>query len=121
MQSPTAWQRLPAMTIFASDYPFMDVFWTMIILFAWIIWFTILFRVLIDIFRRHDIGGGSKALWVVFVIILPFLGVLIYVIAEGTNMAHRDAEQIKAAIAFSLAEGDATAAGRLVTTGVRVV
>ncbi len=77
----------------AADYPFLDVLWTMLIFFIWIAWFMILFRVLIDIFRRHDIGGGSKVLWIVFVILLPFLGVFVYIITQSHHMAERDMKQ----------------------------
>jgi Short C-terminal domain/Phospholipase_D-nuclease N-terminal len=76
--------------VIAADYPFLDVFWTMMIFFLWVAWFIILFRVIIDIFRRHDIGGFKKVLWFIFVIILPFLGVFVYVIAEGREMGERD-------------------------------
>ena len=79
--------------LIAADYPFMDVFWSMLIFFLWIAWLLILFRIFADIFRRHDISGWGKAAWCVFVIFLPFLGVLVYLIAEGKNMAHRDVEQ----------------------------
>jgi phospholipase D-like protein len=80
------------MTI-AADYPFMDVFWSMLIFFLWFAWILILFRVFADLFRRHDIGGWGKAAWCIFVIFLPFLGVFVYLIAEGKNMGHRDIEQ----------------------------
>ena len=79
-----------------ASYPFLDVLWTMIIFFVWILWFFLLFRVIIDIFRRHDIHGGGKTLWLIFVIILPFLGVFVYLIAEGHKMANRDMEQAQA-------------------------
>ena len=69
--------------LIAADYPFMDVFWSMLVFFLWVAWLLILFRVFADIFRRHDISGWGKAAWCVFVIVLPFLGVLIYLIAEG--------------------------------------
>ena len=74
------------MLMMAADYPFMDVLWSMIIFFFWVIWVWIVITVLIDIFRRHDIGGFAKALWVIFVVILPWLGVLIYLIAEHDEM-----------------------------------
>ena len=81
----------------AADYPFLDVLWTMFIFFAWVIWFMLLFRVFADVFRRHDIGGGSKALWIIFVIVLPFLGVFVYLIAQSTGMAERSMKQAQAA------------------------
>ena len=80
----------------ADSYPFLDILWTMLIIFAWIIWFTLLFRVIIDIFRRHDIHGGGKALWLIFVIILPFLGVFIYLIVDGHGIAERDMKSAQA-------------------------
>ena len=80
----------------ASSYPFLDVFWTMLIFFLWVAWFIILFRVIGDIFRRHDIGGGGKVLWLIFVIILPFLGVFIYLIAESKGMDERSVERAQA-------------------------
>jgi hypothetical protein len=76
-----------------ADYPLLDVFWTMLIFFIWVAWFIILFRILIDIFRRHDIGGGGKTLWIIFVLILPFLGVFVYLISQGHGMAERDIRQ----------------------------
>jgi hypothetical protein len=75
----------------------MDVFWSMLVFFLWLAWLLLLFRIFGDIFRRHDIGGGAKAAWSIFVIFLPFLGVLIYLIAEGSNMGRRDIEQTAAA------------------------
>jgi Short C-terminal domain/Phospholipase_D-nuclease N-terminal len=77
----------------AADYPFLDVFWSMIIFFFWVIWIWIVVTVLIDIFRRSDIGGFSKALWVVFVVVLPWLGVLIYLIAQHDGMRERSIKQ----------------------------
>jgi hypothetical protein len=82
--------------VMAADYPFLDIVGTMLVFFAWVIWFVILFRVISDIFRRHDASGWTKAAWMVFVIILPFLGVFIYLIAHGKDMAHRDMEQAQA-------------------------
>jgi predicted PurR-regulated permease PerM len=83
--------------VVAADYPFLDVLWTMLVFFIWIAWFMILFRVLIDIFRRHDIGGGSKVLWIVLVILVPFLGVFVYIITQSHHMAERDMKQAAAA------------------------
>jgi Phospholipase_D-nuclease N-terminal/Short C-terminal domain len=83
--------------VIAADYPFLDVLWTMIIFFAWVAWLFILFRVIADLFRRHDTSGWAKAAWLVFVIVLPFLGVLIYLIANGDEMGRRDLEQSRAA------------------------
>jgi hypothetical protein len=83
--------------VIASSYPFLDVMWTMLVFFAWVIWFWLLITIFSDIFRRHDIGGGTKALWVVFVIILPFLGVLIYLIGQSKGMAERNMERAQAA------------------------
>jgi hypothetical protein len=80
----------------AADYPFLDVLWTMIIFFLWIMWFMLLFRVIADIFRRHDIGGGAKTLWLIFVLFLPFLGVFVYLIAQSHGMADRDMRTVQA-------------------------
>jgi hypothetical protein len=81
----------------AADYPFLDVLWTMFIFFFWVAWIFLLFRIIADVFRRHDIGGGSKALWTIFIIFLPFLGVLVYLISQGHHMAERDLAQAQAA------------------------
>jgi len=82
--------------VLASDYPFMDVFWTMIIFFSWVIWIWMVVVILTDVFRRTDIGGGSKALWVILLIVLPFLGVLVYLISQHNQMAERSAKQAEA-------------------------
>lgn len=81
----------------AADYPFLDLLWTMIIFFVWIIWFFILFRVIGDIFRRRDLSGGGKVLWMIFVILLPFLGTFVYLISQGHKMADRDVQSAQAA------------------------
>ena len=81
----------------AADYPFMDVLWSMMIFFLFVIWIWILITVFADIFRRRDIGGGMKAVWIIFVILLPYLGVFIYLIAEGHHMAERNAAQMNTA------------------------
>ena len=74
----------------AYDYPILGLFWTMLIFFLWFAWIMLLFRVFIDIFRSRDMGGFSKALWSIFVLIVPFLGVFIYLIVRGRSMADRD-------------------------------
>ena len=79
----------------ADSYPFLGIFWSMLVFFAWVAWFILLFRVIGDIFRRHDIGGGTKVIWI-FVIILPFLGVFIYLIAENKGMTERSIERAEA-------------------------
>ena len=76
----------------AADYPFLDVLWTMFIFFAWIIWFWLLITIFADIFRRTDIHGGKKTLWCIFVILTPFIGVFVYLIAESKGMAERQAQ-----------------------------
>ena len=80
----------------AYDYPVMGVFWSMLYFFLFFIWIMLLFRVFADIFRSHDMGGFAKALWVVFVIVAPFLGVFIYIIARGKSMGERDMAQAQA-------------------------
>ena len=80
-----------------ASYPFADVMWTMLVFFLWILWFWLLFTVFADVFRRHDISGWAKTLWVIFVIILPFLGVFIYLIAESKGMAERKQQDMRAA------------------------
>jgi Short C-terminal domain/Phospholipase_D-nuclease N-terminal len=82
--------------VFAYDYPLLGVFWTMMIWFLWIAWIVVLFRVIADIFRSRDLGGFSKALWAIFVIVVPFLGVLVYLIARGHSMTDRDVQQAQA-------------------------
>ena len=77
----------------AADYPFLDVLWTMILFFAWVAWIWIAITIFGDIFRRHDISGWGKAAWVVLIIVLPFLGVLIYLIAEHEGMQERSVKQ----------------------------
>ena len=78
--------------MFASSYPLLDLFWTMFEIFIFIIWIWLLIVVFSDIFRSHDMGGAAKALWVIFVVILPYLGVFIYLIARGGSMHERAAQ-----------------------------
>jgi hypothetical protein len=81
--------------IIAADYPFLDVLWTLIIFFAWVIWIWMMVLILADVFRRRDISGWAKAGWVVFLIVLPFLGVLVYLIANHDGIAERGAKEAK--------------------------
>jgi hypothetical protein len=82
--------------LIAADYPFLEVLWTLIIFFAWVAYIWIVITVLIDVFRRDDIGGWGKAGWVVFVIVLPFLGVLTYLIVQHDGMRERSEKQLQA-------------------------
>jgi ABC-type multidrug transport system fused ATPase/permease subunit len=77
----------------ASSYPVLDAFLTMLYFFLFIIWIWLLIMVFMDVFRSHDMGGGAKALWVIFIIVLPFLGVFVYLIARGGKMHERAAQQ----------------------------
>ena len=98
----------------AYDYPILGVFWTMLWLFLWIAWIVILFRVIADLFRSKDLGGWGKALWIIFVILAPFLGVFVYVIARGHSMQERDLEQAQAhqaAFAAYVKDAAATSGG----------
>ena len=81
----------------AASYPFLDVMWTMFVFFMFFIWIIILFRVFADLFRRRDIDGGLKVAWFAFVIVLPFLGVFVYLLSQGHKMADRDVEHMQAA------------------------
>jgi Phospholipase_D-nuclease N-terminal/Short C-terminal domain len=82
--------------IVAADYPFLDILWTMLIFFAWVIWFWLLITILVDVFRRRDIGGGKKTLWIIFLILVPFIGVFAYLITNHDDMAQRNLDQAKA-------------------------
>ncbi|GAA3506742.1 SHOCT domain-containing protein [Streptomyces prasinosporus] len=81
---------------FAYDYPLLSAFWTMLVFFLWIMWFILLFRIIVDIFRDDALSGWAKAGWLVFTIVLPFLGVFVYVIARGKNMGRREIAQARA-------------------------
>ena len=83
--------------VIAADYPFLDILWTMLVFFAWVIWFWLLIVVFSDLFSRHDISGWGKAGWMVLLVVLPYLGVFIYLIAQGEHMAERKAKQSQAA------------------------
>jgi hypothetical protein len=81
--------------VLAADYPFMDVLWTMIIFFAWVVWIWMMVVLLGDVFRRTDIGGWAKAAWVMFMIVAPFLGALVYLIAQHDGIAERNMKQVE--------------------------
>jgi hypothetical protein len=85
------------MTLATDNYPFLEVFWTMLIFFAFIVWIWILFTVIADLFRRHDTSGFAKVLWIIFIVVLPYLGVFVYLIAEHNGMAERAIKQQEAA------------------------
>jgi hypothetical protein len=80
----------------AADYPFLDVMWSMLVFFLWIAWFWLLFMVWTDIFRRHDLSGFGKTAWLIFTIILPFLGVFVYMISNNEAMTKRNLERAQA-------------------------
>jgi hypothetical protein len=101
MRAPLAWPGRRSMlrvviNIFAADYPFLDVFWTMLVFVFWVIWIWILITVLIDLFSRDDLSGWGKAAWSLFVIVLPYLGVFIYLITQGNKMAERKVQAAQA-------------------------
>jgi hypothetical protein len=82
--------------LIASNYPFLDVFWSILVFFLWVAWFMLLFRIFGDIFSRHDIGGGTKTLWLIFVLLVPFLGVFVYLIANNDGMTERTMQRAQA-------------------------
>ena len=77
------------MLVMETDYPFLSILWTMVIFFAFIIWIWLLISVFADLFGRHDISGVSKTIWIIFVILVPYLGVFCYLITQGQSMAAR--------------------------------
>jgi len=85
------------MLVDATSYPFLDILWDILIVFAWVIFIWIAITVLIDVFRRDDISGWGKAAWVVFVVILPWIGVLAYLIVNHSGMTERRTKEASAA------------------------
>jgi Phospholipase_D-nuclease N-terminal/Short C-terminal domain len=83
--------------VIASSYPFLNVLWTILIFFAWVLFIWLAIVVFMDLFRRDDISGWGKAAWVVFVVIVPWIGVLVYLIANHTGMYERRARESRAA------------------------
>jgi hypothetical protein len=86
---------MPGMVI-ASSYPFLNVFWDILIFFAWVIFIFIAVTVLIDVFRRDDLSGWGKAAWTIFVVVVPWLGVLVYLIANHAGMTERRLKEAQA-------------------------
>ena len=82
-------------TLFAADYPFLEVLWTLLIFFLWVMWFWLLIVIIGDVFRRRDIGGGKKTIWLIFILFVPFIGVLAYVLANSDGMAERNMERAR--------------------------
>lgn len=80
----------------AYDYPVLGLFWTMLVFFFWVAWIVLVIRTIGDVFRNREIGGAGKAFWLIFIVVIPWLGVLAYLIAHGGNMARRDYEQQQA-------------------------
>ena len=83
--------------VIAAEYPFLDILWTMMIFFAWVVYIWMFVAIFGDLFRRRDIGGWAKAMWCVFMIVVPFVGVLAYLIAQHDGMAERSVERAQAA------------------------
>jgi len=81
--------------IVGYDYPILGFFWTMLFIFLWVAWIFLLIRIIADIFRNHEMSGIAKALWLIFVVIVPFLGVLLYVIIHSGDMAERDLKSMQ--------------------------
>ena len=77
------------------SYPVLGAFWTIFMIFLWVIWFWVLITIFIDLFRSHDLSGWAKALWFIFILILPLIGVLVYLIARGGKMHERQVQDAK--------------------------
>ncbi|MDV5145388.1 SHOCT domain-containing protein [Streptomyces sp. SBC-4] len=84
-----------SMVYLAVDYPLLNMFWTMLMIFLWVLWFMLLFRIIGDIFSDDELGGWGKAGWTAFVILLPFLGVFVYLIARGRSMGERELNRVR--------------------------
>ena len=77
----------------STNYPILDAFWTILMIFLWVLWFWVLITVFIDLFRSQDLSGWAKALWFVFILIIPLIGVLVYLIARGSKMQEHAVRQ----------------------------
>jgi hypothetical protein len=100
-----------------ADYTFFDLFWSLLVFFIWVMWFWLLFTIWFDIFRRDDISGGKKTLWLLFTILVPFLGVFVYLIKENDGMmkraqarAQRDRQHMDEYVRQTAASGAGSAA-----------
>jgi Short C-terminal domain/Phospholipase_D-nuclease N-terminal len=82
-----------ALAAASSSYPLLNIFWSILEFFVWVLWFWLLIMVIIDIFRSRDLPGWAKALWVLFVVVIPLIGVLVYLIARGDKMHERAERQ----------------------------
>jgi membrane protein insertase Oxa1/YidC/SpoIIIJ len=76
-----------------TTHPFLNIIWSLFIIFVWLAWFWLLITIMVDIFRRRDIGGGQKTLWVILIIFIPLIGSLIYIISQGGHMAERNMQE----------------------------
>ena len=100
----------------SQDYPLLNLFWTMMLFFLWALWIFLLISILIDVFRSHDMGGWAKAGWTIFIVVLPFLGALVYLIVRGKGMAERQtgdrmaADQARRSYVESAADGSSSVA-----------
>jgi hypothetical protein len=86
-----------SLVILATSYPLLEIFWTILVFFAFVVWLMILFTVLSDIFRRHDTTGATKVLWIILIIVLPYLGTFVYLITQHNGITERGLRQQKAA------------------------
>lgn len=82
--------------VLAYDYPLLGFFWSVLILFVWLAWFMLLFRVVVDIFRSRDLGGVAKACWLLFTAMVPFLGVFLYLVVRGGKLAENELAEVQA-------------------------
>lgn len=82
--------------ILAYDYPVLGAFWTVMWIFLWVLWLLLLFRIIIDVFRDHEMSGWAKALWLIALIVFPFIGALVYVITRGRGMGEREIKHARA-------------------------
>jgi len=78
-----------------TNHPFLNVMWTFFLVFIWLAWLWLLVTIAVDIFRRRDVSGWAKAVWLIFIVFLPFLGVLIYLITQGDGMGQRQMEHVQ--------------------------